>query len=214
MVSVLGGRFGQVDMPGMRKQIGVVDPAHRLIDWLTAEEVVLTGATGTIRPLPDRYGAAERARAAALLARVGCAELSGRAIRSCSQGERQRVRIARALMPAPALLLLDEPAVGLDLPAREALIGALTALARDEPELGMVVVTHHLEELPPTVDYALLLREGEMVVAGGVATALTSETVLRSFGLSITVDRLDGRWTARGSAGWALPANGETAEPR
>ena len=205
-VTVLGGRLGRVDMAGLRRRIGVVDPMLRLLDWLTVEDVVLTGATGTIRPLWDRYGQAERSRARELLALVGCAELADREIATCSQGERQRVRIARALMPAPPLLLLDEPAVGLDLPAREALLGALAALAAADPALTTVLVTHHLEELPATTTHALLLRAGEVVAAGPVAETLTSENVSACFGFDVLVGREAGRWAGRAAAGWVAPS--------
>ena len=201
-VSVLGGRLGRVDMPALRRRIGVVDPTLRLLDWLTVEDVVLTGATGTVWPLPDRYGPAERRRAVELLELVGCGDLADREIATCSQGERQRVRIARALMPSPPLLLLDEPAVGLDLPAREALLAALAALANAEPSLATVVVTHHLEELPPSTTHALLLRGGRVVASGPAAATLTSEHVSACFGFDVRVARADGRWSARATAGW------------
>ena len=210
-VTVLGGRLGRVDMPALRRRIGVVDPMLRLLEWLTVEDVVLTGATGTIRPLWDRYGPAERERARELLALVGCTELAGREIATCSQGERQRVRIARALMPSPPLLLLDEPAVGLDLPAREALLGALAALAAADPALTTVLVTHHLEELPATTTHALLLRAGEVVAAGPVGAKLTSDNVSACFGFDVRVARKAGRWTARAAAGWVAPSTGPSS---
>ena len=202
-VSVLGERLGQTDMRALRARIGVVDPAAKLLDWLTVEESVLTGATGTVRPLWDRYDEAARVRARTLLELVGCAELAEREVRTCSQGERQRVRIARALMPSPPLLLLDEPATGLDLPAREALLAALATLAETEPTLAMVVVAHHLEELPSSTAHALLLRRGEVVASGPAMETLTSGAVSACFGLPVRVEREEGRWTARAVAGWS-----------
>ena len=198
-VTVLGGRLGQVDMPALRRRIGVLDPSLTLYDWLTAEEIVLTGETGTVRPVwhrtgPDRH---VRARARDLLDLVGCGALAEREIATCSQGERQRVRIARALMPDPALLLLDEPAVGLDLPSRETLLSALSSLVARHPSLATILVTHHLEELPPTTSHALLLRGGGIVAAGRVATTLTSDLVSACFGLPLAVRSDAGRWTAR-----------------
>ncbi len=201
-VTVLGGRLGRVDMPALRRRIGVVDPSLRLLEWLTVEEVALTGATGTVRPLWDRYGQEERARARAVLTLVGCEDLVDREIARCSQGERQRVRIARALMPAPPLLLLDEPATGLDLPAREALLEALGSLAAARPELATVVVTHHLEELPSSTTHGLLLRRGEVVAAGQAVDVLKDEPVSGCFGFPVTVGRGGGRWWARAAAGW------------
>ena len=201
-VTLLSGQFGRTSLPALRRRVGVVDPSLNLITWLSVEDVVLTGATGTIRPLWERYGEPERIRARHLLDLLGCADLIEREIGTCSQGERQRVRIARALMPAPSLLLLDEPATGLDLPAREALLSALAALATVEPTLATVLVSHHLEELPSSTTHALLLRSGETVAMGPVGTTLTQEALSACFGLDIQVHQEGGRWAARAAAGW------------
>jgi iron complex transport system ATP-binding protein len=203
---VLGGELGKVSLWDLREHIGVVDPAHKLIDWLTVEDVVLTGSSGTVQPLWDRYDNTDRERARGLLTLLGCLTLADREISSCSQGERQRVRIARALMPDPPLLLLDEPATGLDLPAREALIAALGALAVAKPALATVLVSHHLEELPPTTSHALLLREGHVIAQGPIDKTLTSEHVSECFGFDVRVHREDGRWAARAAASWQTRA--------
>lgn len=203
--TVLGGAFGRTDIPQLRRRIGVVDASQKVLDWLTVEEVVLTGATSSIRPLWDRYGPTERERAARSLALVGCAGLADRPVSTCSQGERQRARIARALMTEPEMLLLDEPAVGLDLPAREALIGALVALVHDRPELSSVLVTHHLEELPPTTTHALLLHGGSVVASGPIGEVLTPGTLSACFGFPIAIERSGGRWFARSDGNWARP---------
>jgi len=210
-VTVLGGTLGRVDVRRLRERIGVVDAGGVLLDWLPVEVAVLTGATATSRPLWDRYGPAELVRAGELLAQVGCGELVGREVGTLSQGERQRVRVARALMADPPLLLLDEPATGLDLPAREALLGVLAALARTRPTLSSVVVAHHLEDLPTSTTHALLLRRGEAVAAGPVAQTLTDEAVSACFGLAVRVRREDGRWSARAAATWT--ARGTGADP-
>jgi iron complex transport system ATP-binding protein len=207
-VSVLGGRLGRVDIRELRRRIGLVEPTTRMLEWLTVEEFVLTGASASIWPLWDQYGATERERAAALLALVGADAIADRQISACSQGERQRVRIARALMPRPALLLLDEPAVGLDFPAREALLNALQALADAEPELSTVLVTHHLEELPRTSSHLILVRQGEVVTAGPIRETLTDGAISACFGLDVVVAQEQGRWWARSAPTWASGAVG------
>jgi iron complex transport system ATP-binding protein len=201
-VSVLGKTLGRVDMPALRTHIGYVDAGGTVIDWLTAEEVVLTGIGATLRPLWWTYSNNDRARAREMLALLGCADLAEREISTCSQGERGRVRIARALIAQPRLLLLDEPAVGLDLAAREALIAALDRLSEEQPELTSVLVTHHLEEIPPSTTHALLLREGRVVAAGLIDDVLTSVNLSASFGLPVEC-RFDGeRWAARAPGDW------------
>jgi iron complex transport system ATP-binding protein len=207
-VDVLGGRLGRVDVRALRERIGVVDAVGKLPDWLAVGDAVLTGATATVWPLWHRYGPAERARAAALLALVGCAELAEREVGTLSQGERQRLRVARALMTEPPLLLLDEPATGLDLPAREALLAALASLAASRPELASVVVAHHLEDLPASTSHALLLRRGEVVAAGGAGEVLTDEAVSACFGLAVRVRREEGRWSARAVPTWGARGSG------
>jgi iron complex transport system ATP-binding protein len=114
-----------------------------------------------------------------------------------SQGERGRVLIARALMSNPSLLLLDEPATGLDLAAREQLLLAIAQLRTDVPNLATVMVTHHLEELPIVTSHALLLRDGAVRAVGPVDVALTSDTVSDCFGFDVAVARHDGRWSVR-----------------
>ncbi|MDQ3696313.1 MAG: ATP-binding cassette domain-containing protein [Chloroflexota bacterium] len=203
-VAVLGGRLGRVDLRQLRRRIGVVDPNTRVLDWLTVEDFVLTGASASIWPLWDEYGPPERERMRELLTLVGAAAIAERPIITSSQGERQRVRIARALMRDPDLLLLDEPAVGLDFPAREALLDALQALAAAKPDLSTVLVTHYLEELPRSTTHLLLLREGRVVVAGPIDDSLSSGAVSACFGLDVRIGRDHGRWWARSSPHWEL----------
>jgi iron complex transport system ATP-binding protein len=186
----------------LRQLIGIVDPQLRLYDWFTAEEIVLTGIDGTVQPRPEGYSDQEVTRARQMLAQLGLAGMEEREIKTCSQGERQRVRIARALMTEPRLLFLDEPASGLDLPAREALIGALSDLSLSNPELATVVISHHLEELAPTTSHAMLMRAGAIVAAGSVDTVLTDKLVSDTFAIPVMINRTDGRWTARGVGSW------------
>lgn len=203
-VRVLGETLGETNLWDLRERIGSVNPITPHYDWFTVNDIVLTGASGTIQPRWELYGEPEQARADELMTLLGCDALRDREIATCSQGERQRVRIARALMPNPPLLLLDEPATGLDLPAREALIVALAELAIAEPDLSTVVVSHHLEELPPTTTHALLLRGGQIVASGLVDAVITSEHISASFGFDVRVRREDDRWVARAAASWRV----------
>ncbi|MGH2616488.1 MAG: ABC transporter ATP-binding protein [Thermomicrobiales bacterium] len=202
-VLVLGGTLGRVDMPALRQHIGYVDAGGTVLDWLTAEDVVLTGIGATLRPLWWTYSADDRGRARVLLDLLGCADLADREIATCSHGERGRIRIARALIARPRLLLLDEPAVGLDLAAREALITALDRLSEDWPGLASVLVTHHLEEIPATTTHAILLREGRVVAKGEIEATLTSANLSACFGLDIECRHDGERWSARAPGTWS-----------
>lgn len=202
-VSVLGGTLGRVDMPALRRAIGVVDSGYAPLEWLTGEELVLTGIGSTLRPLWWNYTNADKVRAMELLELFDCTDLADREIKTCSQGERGRLRVARALIGNPQLLLLDEPAVGLDFAAREALVAALDRVSGEQPELTSVLVTHHLEELPTTTTHALLLRDGEVVAAGPIRETLTSESLSACFGMPVTCSYDGERWFARAPANWA-----------
>lgn len=201
-VTILGETLGAVDMRALRSRIGRVDPALRMLEWLNAREVVLTGLKNTIWPRWDDWSSADIAHAGDLLALVGCGDFAEREIRTLSHGERQRVRIARALIARPDLILLDEPATGLDFPAREALLVSLDALAGSRPELPTIMVSHHLEDLPISITHVLLLRDGKVLAAGPVHKMLTSELISECYGFAIDVHELNGRWAARAAAGW------------
>jgi iron complex transport system ATP-binding protein len=168
----------------------------------TAQEVVLTGATGTIQVLEERMCAANRSRAQQLLEQFGCAAVAEHAFAACSQGERRRILLARALMRRPPLLLLDEPGDGLDLPGREALLAALTVLAGEHSAPAVVLVTHHLEELPPSITHALLLAHGRVSSRGPAPEILADEPLSACFGVPVGVSRAGGRWTARATPSW------------
>ncbi|GAA1971174.1 ABC transporter ATP-binding protein [Kitasatospora viridis] len=198
VVRVLGRRLGRVDLRELRAHLGHVNPRHPLSSPLTVREVVLTGLTNSIEPDPFRRPTAEqREHAEALIATLGMTRRADAAWTTLSQGERGRTLIARALMPQPRLLLLDEPATGLDLTAREQLLSSLDELRRLHPELASVLVTHHLEELPASTSHALLLREGECVGRGPVDGVLTTELISACFDHPVRITREDGRWAAR-----------------
>jgi iron complex transport system ATP-binding protein len=194
---VLGLTFGRADVRTLHDRIG--HASHALSEMLPPGmlviDVVLTGKRAALSPWFQRYDDADRTRALDRLEQVGCAELATRTFSTCSQGERQRVLLARAMFGEPRLLVLDEPSAGLDLPAREALIGAIEAGAASHPTRALVLATHHLEEIPPSTTHAALLRDGQLVANGPVGDAITPETLRTCFGIDVDVERRHGRWT-------------------
>ena len=195
VASVLGARLGTTDLRELRSRIGQVDAtmAAAFRPRATARDVVLSGVTGSILVRPQKIGPADGARADELLAEMGCARLSDRAFALLSRGEQQRVLLARALVARPGLLLLDEPTAGLDLPGREAFLGRLDALAREQPALASVHVSHHVEELPASLTHALLLREGSTVASGPADEVLTSGALSACFAARVRVIGAAGR---------------------
>jgi iron complex transport system ATP-binding protein len=200
-VTVLGKRLGRVELRELRTHIGHVDPRHRMLGDNTVLEVVLSGITGTSDPLL-RWDAtpAETARAQDLAASVGLSARLANRWSTLSQGERGRALIARALISDPALLLLDEPATGLDVAARENLLETVDALRVAHPQVASVTVTHHLEDLPSSTTHAMLLRDGRIHAAGHADDVLTSELVSSAFDFPLAIARADGRWVARRAA--------------
>lgn len=198
-VAVLGERLGATDVRELRTRIGFASSA--LADQVPFQEgvldAVLTGAWSVFGRFREAYDAVDQARAEALLKQFGVAHLADRTFGTLSEGERKRVQIARALMADPELLLLDEPAAGLDLGAREELVGQLTGLAADPDAPVLVLVTHHVEEIPPGFSHALLLRDGGVVAQGSLADTLTDENLSAAFGLPLRVSHDAGRFTAR-----------------
>jgi iron complex transport system ATP-binding protein len=201
---VLGARLGASDLRQLRSRIGVVSHAvaDRLPPGATSLGIVLTGGRGVLAPWWASTDEADLVRGRQILKALGCDGLAERPFGSCSQGERQRVLLARSLFVEHPLLLLDEPCAGVDLPGREALVLALTALARSSDSPTTVHVSHLLEELPATTSHALLLREGEVVAMGPIEDVLTERSLGDCFGLAITLTREEGRWTARASPSW------------
>jgi iron complex transport system ATP-binding protein len=197
-VELLGRRLGAFDVREVPARIGVAGAAIEalLAPERTPLEVVVTGARGALDPFWDAYTDGEWSRAWALLGRLGCAALAARTYGTISSGERQRTLIARALMPNPDLLVLDEPYAGLDLAGREDLIAALADLAAADRPSAIVLVVHHLEEIPPGFDHALLLADGKVVAAGAIEDVVAPAPLSAAFGRSLRVERRDGRWSA------------------
>ena len=164
---------------------------------MCTHDVVLTGRHAALEPWWHHYVDADHARAADLLAQAGLAHLAAHEFGVLSEGERQQVLLARALMGRPELLLLDEPAAGLDLGARERLVARVADLAADPGFAPFVLVTHHVEEIPPGTTHAALMRQGRMVAVGPVGEVLRSEAVSACFDTTVAIERRGGRFTAR-----------------
>lgn len=198
---VLGVRFGRDDLRPARTRVGFVSVALDPLDRVVArvDHLVAAAVAGSTWPTGDpflRGGPALRERVGRVLARVGIERLAARRIDTLSQGERQRVRLARALSPDPELLLLDEPSAGMDLGGRELLVATLDRLLAEPDGPTVVLVTHHLEELPTGVVDVALVRDGRIVAHGPAERTLTDADVSAAFGLPVRVRREGGRWTA------------------
>ncbi|KAA0023335.1 ABC transporter ATP-binding protein [Antrihabitans cavernicola] len=200
VVHVLGHQLGRVDMRELRSHIGHVDPRHTVRAPLTVRDVVLTGLTNTPEfiprwaPTPDQIELAET-----LAASLGMSARIDAHWQTLSQGERGRALIARALMVDPSLLLLDEPATGLDLAAREQLLTALDDLRVEYPAVASILVTHHLEEIPVTTTHAMLIRDGVISAQGPIVDVLNTANISDCFDHAITITRQNDRWIAQAS---------------
>jgi iron complex transport system ATP-binding protein len=201
-VEVLGARYGRIDSREHRKRIGTAGSAVEgmLRSDLTPVTLVMTARHAATEPWWHVYGDDDKARARGLLERLGVGRVADHPYGTLSAGERRRTSIARALMPDPDLLLLDEPAASLDLGARETLIGDLAALAGEPRPAAIVLVSHHVEEVPPGFSHALVLADGQAVAAGPIDDVLRDDVFARAFGLPITIERRDGRAWARMAA--------------
>ncbi len=164
---------------------------------LTPEQLVLSARHAALAPWWHVYEEADRARAAGLIERLGLGHVRDHPFRTLSSGERRRVAIARALMPDPELLLLDEPGAGLDLGARETLIADLEALSADPSLAAIVLVSHHVEEIPGGFRHALLLLDGQTLAAGPIEEVVAEPPLSEAYGMALTVERRDGRFWAR-----------------
>jgi len=199
MAGILEEVLGAVDVFELRPRIGLASAAlaNQIPEHETVLNVVLTAAYGMTGRWREKYDKLDERRAFKLLHDWGMSTYINRRFASLSEGERKRVQIARALMTDPELLLLDEPAAGLDLAGREDLVQRLANLAADEDAPAIVLVTHHLEEVPPGFTHALLMREGTVVAAGAIDAVFTEEHLSTAFDLPLAVQRdSSGRYTA------------------
>jgi iron complex transport system ATP-binding protein len=194
--TVLGRRLGRTDLRELRAEIGHVSHAvaDSLDPGLTTLEVVLTGRQSTLATWPFEVTPEDRAAALEALEAAGCGKVAGQAFLRCSQGERQRALLARARFGLRALVLLDEPAAGLDLPGREDLLRVIDGI--DDGKAAVVMATHHLDEIPASATHGALLRGGELIAAGPLDEVLTTEQLERCFGLRLRVERAGKRWFA------------------
>jgi len=202
LVEVLGHRLGHVDVRRLRPRVALVSGSvvRQLRGDLSAREIVVTGTTGALEPWWHHYTADQWRAADDLLAQAGVGGPDGighRPFAVISEGERQQVLLARAIISRPELLLLDEPAAGLDLGARERLVRRLGDLAADPATPPVILVTHHTEEIPPGTTHAALVRRGRLVAQGPVAEVLTSEAVSECFATPVEVGGGEGRWWSR-----------------
>jgi len=196
-MSVLGKTFGEFDLRELRKSIGWVSTAlqQKLYGYETALRIVLSGKFATIG-LYDGYSKADLERAEALMASLGCGAFMHRTYDTLSQGERQRVLIARALMAEPKLLILDEPCTGLDLFAREQLLHMVSAIASQDNGPTILYVTHHVEEILPCFSKMLLLKDGSRFETNHVEDTdklLTASVLSSFFGVSVGIERINDR---------------------
>jgi iron complex transport system ATP-binding protein len=197
-VTVLGNTLGRCDVRRVRERIGWSSAsfADMLRPALEAVEIVMTARYAALEPWWHQYDDADRERAAGLLDRVGIGHLERRQFGTLSSGERQRVLLARTLMNDPGIVLLDEPTAALDLVGREELVATLDALALDPSTPPVVMVTHHVEEIPSSFTHALLMRQGSVTAQGRVDDVLTEANLRACYELPLRLERRDGRWLA------------------
>jgi iron complex transport system ATP-binding protein len=199
VAGLLGEVLGTVDVFELRPRIGLTSAA--LAEHIPRSErvhdVVVSASYAVVGRWREQYDELDHERADELLTQLRIDRLADRTFGTLSEGERKRVQIARALMTDPELLLLDEPAAGLDLAGRESLVTTLSELAQDQYAPATVLVTHHVEEIPSGITHAMLLKEGSIVAAGPLRETLTAENLTKTFDIELTLDEADGRWTAR-----------------
>lgn len=196
---VLGERLGRVDMSELRSRVGLSSSAlsQRVPDGEVVRDLVVSAGYAVMGRWREQYDEVDHEQAIDMLESVGAEHLAERMYGTLSEGERKRVLIARSMMTDPELLLLDEPAAGLDLGGREELLARLEDLADDPDSPALVLVTHHVEEIPPGFTHALLLREGQVVAQGLLDDVLTEANLSETFGQELRLDKVDDRFFAR-----------------
>ncbi|MDA2958087.1 MAG: ATP-binding cassette domain-containing protein [Actinomycetota bacterium] len=198
-VSVVGETLGSTDVRALRRRIGYVSAslAGDLRPALAACDVVMTARHAALEPWWHTYDDADRRRAHECLERMGVGGFSERTFGSLSSGEQQRVLLARSLMNDPDVVLLDEPSARLDLGGREELVATLSNIVDDRSAPALVLVTHHLDEVPPRMTHALLLRSGRVMTSGHFDDVITSDNLSECFGMRLRVERrANGRMSA------------------
>ena len=198
-VDVLGQRLGRTDVRELRTRVALVSSAMSdlMRPQLSAVDIVMCGRHAALEPWWHTYTEADRDRARELLEAQGVGHVAEHRFSTLSSGERQRTLLARALMNRPGLVLLDEPTAGLDLRGREELVDRLDALARSDDAAPLVLVTHHVEEIPAAFTHVLAIRDGSVLAQGPIDDVLTGELLSETFRLPLVMERRDGRYTAR-----------------
>jgi iron complex transport system ATP-binding protein len=199
VAGVLNEVLGAVDVFELRPRIGLTSAAlaERIPRSELVKDVVVSASYSVIGRWREEYDELDHARAAQLMAELGVSRLADRTFGTLSEGERKRVQIARSLMTDPELLILDEPAAGLDLGGREDLVSTLSVLAVDGEAPAIILVSHHVEEIPPGFTHVMMLREGRVTTAGPIERVMTEEALSATFGMPLTLQHEDGRWAAR-----------------
>ncbi len=199
VAGILDEVLGTVDVFELRPRIGLTSAAlaERIPRGERVRDVVVSASYGVVGRWREAYDELDHDRATDLLMEVGMSQLADRTFGTLSEGERKRVQIARALMTDPELLLLDEPAAGLDLGGREDLVSTLSLLAHDPASPATVLVSHHVEEIPPGFTHALLLREGSVVAGGPMEEVVTEQNLSAAFALPLVLRHEAGRYSAR-----------------